>query len=251
VRPEQRATQARAKASALLGSALSANPAGLVPKMRAAALSDDERLAQHESRAMAAEGASGALGALMGSGARKGAGAAADFGATDEAKRALVALGGALKGGLLIALKEERLDVDGELAEGSASALAAALKARAEPEPVFAVLRYALAASAADDGAPAPSVLVLVSFCPEGTAVRKRMIHASAKPALRTLLAELEIKKSVETQDLDDVTDEWLAERVDAQARASDAAADEMLTARRPAPKGGRRVQRRPEDAAE
>jgi hypothetical protein len=188
----------------------------------------------------------------MGGGrARKGTGAAADFGATDAVKEALRALGTAEEGGVLVTIQAEHLDVAGLLPEGTASALAAAVKAQPEPEPIFALLRY-VPASAASGG----SVLVLCSFCPEDTPVRKRMIHASAKPALRSLLLELELEilKSVETQDPDDLTDEWLAERVGsgvAGAAEGGAVAELMLGARRPAPKGGRRVMRTPTDKPE
>lgn len=235
------------QSGALLGEALSTGltPRGLTPRMRSVTLTDSERIAQSEQRTAAAASV-GALGALMAGAARKPTGAAVDFAASDDAKAALSALGTAEKGGLLLAIKAERLDVDGEpLAEGTASALSAALKARDQSDPLFAVFRYTLQAPAEGE---APSVLVLLSFCPEGTAVRKRMIHASAKPALRSLLAELEltVAKSVETQDLDDLTHEWLSERLE-HSRASDVV-EEAATTRRPAPKGGRRVLRRPED---
>mmetsp|Transcript_4450 Transcript_4450/g.11386 ORF Transcript_4450/g.11386 Transcript_4450/m.11386 type:complete len:385 (+) Transcript_4450:44-1198(+) len=234
------------RSSALLGEALSANPGGLVPRMRAATLTDSERLAQSELRTAAAEHATnininngGGLGSLMsGSGSRKPTGSAVDFAATDEIKAALRALGGAEHGAVLVAIKAERLDVDGQLAEGTASALAVALKERDDSEPVFVLMRYT------PKGAPT-SVLVLFSFCPEGATVRKRMIHASAKPALRSVLAdlELEVAKSVETQDLDDVTDEWLAERV-----LSSELHVEGPVLTKPAPKGGRRVMKREEE---
>lgn len=230
---------------ALLGEALSAHPvgSGLAHRMRGVTLMESERVAQSEQRT-AATASVGALGALMAGGSVRPTGAAVSFPATDAAKEALRALGGAERGGLLITVKAEHLDVDAHLDDGSASALRAALSARDGAEPVFALLRYVSRAPAAE-GAPA-SALVLVSFCPEGCVVRVRMIHASAKPALRSLLSELqlEVLKSVETQDLDDLTDEWLAERV--EQPAAGAADGEVL--RRPAPKGGRRVLRRPDE---
>lgn len=234
------------QSGALLGEALSAHPGGITSRLRATTLTDSERDAQSEQRSAAAASV-GALGALMAGGAKKPTGAAVDFAASDEAKEALRALGAAQRGGLLLAIKAERLDVDGTLDEGSAGALCAALRARDPSEPSFALLRYRLAAPAEGGAA---SALVLLSFCPEGTAVRKRMIHASAKPALRSLLAELELEvaKSLETQDLDDLTDGWLSERV-GHGGPSDAA--DGGVARRPAPKGGRRVMRRAEDQAD
>ncbi|KAJ1638219.1 hypothetical protein T492DRAFT_900337 [Pavlovales sp. CCMP2436] len=203
------------RSSALLGEALSANPGGLVPRMRAATLTDSERLAQSELRTAAAEHATnininngGGLGSLMsGSGSRKPTGSAVDFAATDEIKAALRALGGAEHGAVLVAIKAERLDVDGQLAE-------VALKERDDSEPVFVLMRYT------PKGAPT-SVLVLFSFCPEGATVAK----------------------SVETQDLDDVTDEWLAERV-----LSSELHVEGPVLTKPAPKGGRRVMKREEE---
>jgi len=125
-----------------------------------------------------------------------------------------------------------------ELADGSAASLAAALRERPDGEPSFAILRFP-----AGEAAPVLP-LVLFSFCPDNSSVRLRMIHSSAKPAVRALVeaAGLEVDKSVETQDLEDVTEAWLCERV---VRAEADTEDDAAAVRRPAPKGGRRILRK------
>lgn len=224
------------------------NAASLGPKLSATTLSDAERQAMDDERAMAAESAQRA-GPLAGRGI---SGAALGFPASDEARAKLARftpseLSAAAQPpeGVLLAVKAERVEVAGTFPPSGAAALRSALEQHAPNEPAFAVLRHAAA-----DGTLAT---VLVSICPDETPVRARMIHSSAKPAVKSLLESIgiEVAKSVETQDLSDVTDAWITERLQGERAAEADAPDPAASAqsRRPAPKGGRRLLPKADDS--
>mmetsp|Transcript_4207 Transcript_4207/g.10840 ORF Transcript_4207/g.10840 Transcript_4207/m.10840 type:complete len:390 (+) Transcript_4207:45-1214(+) len=230
-----------AKNTRAVGEAL-VNAASLGPKLSSTTLSDTERQAIEDERAMAAESAQRS-GPLAGRGI---SGAALGFPASDEARAALGEFtptslsSGGPPDGLLLAVKAEQVQIAGRFAPTGAASLRSALTQYVPNEPAFAVLRHA-----SPDGALAT---VLVSVCPDETPVRTRMIHSSAKPAVKALLDSIgvEVAKSVETQDVSDVTDEWITERLQPHGeRADEAGTPESGTsapARRPAPKGGRRL---------
>jgi hypothetical protein len=146
-------------------------------------------------------------GAAAGDANSNARGAAIGFAASKGAADALDAYASRALDGLLLKMMGEHFELAGKLAAGTAEALRHALGARDAGECVFALLRFVMA----DD---VRSKHIVVSFSPDSAPVRARVIHSSAMPALRALLAEhgVDVAKSVEAQDLEDLTDEWLAE---------------------------------------
>lgn len=213
--------------ASLLNAVLGSGPGPSAGLRKGNALTEAEQQAVEAERAIAAESAARSAGDAM-------SGAAVGFPATDAAHAALDRVKAGATAGVVLVVDGERFEALQTLTSASAATLRTSLVTPSSA-PAFAVLRV-------NAGTP-EEPLVLVSFCPDEAPIRMRMIHSSAKPALRAILASkgIDVAKSLETQDAEDITDTWLMERVIA-ASGNGGPSAEHVAHRRPAPKGGRRL---------
>lgn len=133
---------------------------------------------------------------------------------------------------LLLSISEEKI----VLRSSEAAASAAQLKASLPPsEPVYALYRW-------EHGGRGATLFVY--FCPEESAVRGKMLHASSKSTVLASLAALGVTpdKSLEGIDAAELSDDVLAAEVFPEAAADGGAAPTMTKA---APKGGRKLNSR------
>lgn len=164
---------------------------------------------------------------------------------TDGACQALRELNDGARATLLLQIVDESLALLPAAPAADAAALRSALP---RFEPAYAAFRFGLDV-AGRHGTTAP--MCFVYSCPEACHVRTKMIHAANKAAVVSWLGSvgLEVHKTFEIRDLDDLSDEMLRAELVVEPRASSMGqldSSAAMNKAKPAPRGGRKLMRKP-----
>ena len=207
------------------------------------AISETDRRAEQESvmtavekmkieadRHSAAEAASGKITSIAG----------LNFPFTSEATAGLDAFKLGSLACLILAIEAETIVQRASAAP--AAAAPASVQALLPPAaPCYVLYRWAHERN----GASASSVLFLF-MCPEDAPIRDKMVHASTKTPFVTALSDLGIAKSIEGLEASELTEAELTKKL----YEDGARADEPKVVTKAAPRGGRRLVKKPAAAA-
>jgi twinfilin-like protein len=160
------------------------------------------------------------------------------FPATADAAAALGEFASGATGLLVLAIEKEQLALRASVPSTDPAGIAASLPA----DPCYCLYRWAHERG----GAQASSVLFLY-MCPEEAAVRSKMLHASSKAGVLSSLGAIgiDVAKSIEGVEAAEISEAELT----TQLYGAEAQAAVQIT--KAAPKGGRRLIRKPRPEAE